>query len=287
MVGASESGSGPAHHQERQFTSLEDAADSPPEWTAAGFQGENPATDLRGSGMLGMLQLLHLLCHPVLGRASVDVATSRLREFPLALVSLGFSATALDAMRESSGPLAARVAVHAGRLLDEPTHTRTPQHQIVTDAPISAAPSSPSGGASSPSPPDVGGQAAFTVMHDLHCGIVDAFLDRWCAAPRRSIVDFPAIKAALCKDVLSAPVSFLYSVRCKGSASVVVGADPSAAAAAGGVQTNSSGAAFGGGAFGGGGGAPIRKPGNGASGSNEKNAKRQQQGAAPSGFSSF
>lgn len=30
-------------------------------WESIGFQGADPATDLRGVGMLGLLQLLHLL----------------------------------------------------------------------------------------------------------------------------------------------------------------------------------------------------------------------------------
>lgn len=35
-----------------------------PHWTALGFQGDDPATDLRGAGMLGLLQLfyLHQVC---------------------------------------------------------------------------------------------------------------------------------------------------------------------------------------------------------------------------------
>lgn len=31
-----------------------------PHWTALGFQGDDPATDLRGAGMLGLLQLFYL-----------------------------------------------------------------------------------------------------------------------------------------------------------------------------------------------------------------------------------
>jgi hypothetical protein len=32
-------------------------------WAGLGFQGDDPATDLRGAGVLGLLQLLHLHWH--------------------------------------------------------------------------------------------------------------------------------------------------------------------------------------------------------------------------------
>lgn len=34
-----------------------------PHWAALGFQGDDPATDLRGAGVLGLLQLLYLQQH--------------------------------------------------------------------------------------------------------------------------------------------------------------------------------------------------------------------------------
>lgn len=34
-----------------------------PHWAALGFQGDDPATDLRGAGVLGLLQLLYLHWH--------------------------------------------------------------------------------------------------------------------------------------------------------------------------------------------------------------------------------
>ncbi|GLH10164.1 ELMO domain-containing protein 3 [Gryllus bimaculatus] len=71
-------------------------------WEHIGFQGSDPGTDLRGVGMLGLLQLLYLCTTPQLSslakriyRLSVDVV----QNFPLAILSFNFSRMALQALR--------------------------------------------------------------------------------------------------------------------------------------------------------------------------------------------
>ncbi|WIA16945.1 hypothetical protein OEZ85_013867 [Tetradesmus obliquus] len=69
-------------------------------WGAIGFQGDDPATDLRGVGMLGLLQLLYLTHHsPPAAQKLYQLSVSARQEFPLAVVSLNISRWALVALR--------------------------------------------------------------------------------------------------------------------------------------------------------------------------------------------
>ncbi|XP_067007043.1 ELMO domain-containing protein 3 isoform X2 [Anabrus simplex] len=72
-------------------------------WEHIGFQGSDPGTDLRGVGMLGLLQLLYLSSTPQLSplakhiyRVSNDV----IQNFPLAILSFNLTRMALQALRQ-------------------------------------------------------------------------------------------------------------------------------------------------------------------------------------------
>jgi hypothetical protein len=70
-------------------------------WEAIGFQGRDPSTDLRGSGMLGLLQLLYLLkCEPAISRSIFALSRDKVQEFPLALISFNMTGIALQCLRD-------------------------------------------------------------------------------------------------------------------------------------------------------------------------------------------
>ncbi|MEW5299133.1 MAG: hypothetical protein WDW36_002177 [Sanguina aurantia] len=70
-------------------------------WAEVGFQGRDPATDLRGCGMLGLLQLYYLHQHDAAGAHTMFVASQDpVHEFPLAIVSLNITKWTLQALRE-------------------------------------------------------------------------------------------------------------------------------------------------------------------------------------------
>jgi len=86
-------------------------------WLSLGFQGNDPATDLRSCGMLGVLQLLQLAA---LGGGQPAAAACRLahsaqQEFPLAVVGLNFTAWTLAAVRRGALDRIARKQ-YGGRL---------------------------------------------------------------------------------------------------------------------------------------------------------------------------
>lgn len=71
-------------------------------WDVIGFQGSDPATDLRGVGMLGLVVLLFLAeRYPLLGARLMRLAQDAVQRFPLVLVSLELTRTMLEAVREA------------------------------------------------------------------------------------------------------------------------------------------------------------------------------------------
>ncbi|XP_021921163.1 ELMO domain-containing protein 3-like isoform X2 [Zootermopsis nevadensis] len=71
-------------------------------WEHIGFQGTDPGTDLRGVGMLGLLQLLYLSNSPhlfPLARDIYRVSADDRQNFPLAAMSLNMTRIALQALR--------------------------------------------------------------------------------------------------------------------------------------------------------------------------------------------
>lgn len=69
-------------------------------WEDIGFQGSNPASDLRDAGMLGPLQLLWLVeTYPDWVIAVMRVARDPTTEFPMAAASLSFTLLSMRALR--------------------------------------------------------------------------------------------------------------------------------------------------------------------------------------------
>eukprot|EP00775_Hariotina_reticulata_P010811 gene10811-10967_t len=78
-------------------------------WADLGFQGDDPASDLRGVGMLGLLQLRYLTHHNAEAAHKLyRLSHSDLQEFPLAIVSLNITRWALMALRAGALLRAAR-----------------------------------------------------------------------------------------------------------------------------------------------------------------------------------
>lgn len=72
-------------------------------WEDIGFQGTDPATDLRGVGLLGLVQVLHLVMTPELlplGRAIHTLSRDPTQEFPFLVLSINISRICLHALRD-------------------------------------------------------------------------------------------------------------------------------------------------------------------------------------------
>ncbi|PRP80054.1 hypothetical protein PROFUN_10737 [Planoprotostelium fungivorum] len=70
-------------------------------WEQIGFQGNDPATDLRGAGMLGLLQTLHMIYKlPNMSQTSFTLSRDPDQGFPWCVVSINMSRIALECMRE-------------------------------------------------------------------------------------------------------------------------------------------------------------------------------------------
>jgi len=70
-----------------------------PQWEVIGFQGSDPATDLRGAGMLALLQMLHLATRRPKLVESLFVTSASGSAFPLMTVSINLTQVSLQAMR--------------------------------------------------------------------------------------------------------------------------------------------------------------------------------------------
>jgi len=73
-------------------------------WEEVGFQGQDPASDLRGVGMLGALQILYLSSaqetKDSLAPDIYELSRHPVHQFPLAVLSLNVTRMALDALRD-------------------------------------------------------------------------------------------------------------------------------------------------------------------------------------------
>nr|XP_024214124.1 ELMO domain-containing protein 3-like isoform X2 [Halyomorpha halys] len=69
-----------------------------PHWQQIGFQGTDPATDLRAVGLYGLIHLLHLTSSEVLplGHKLYSVSNSEDQPFPLAVLSLNVTNIVLN-----------------------------------------------------------------------------------------------------------------------------------------------------------------------------------------------
>ncbi|KAM9215841.1 ELMO domain-containing protein 3 [Leptosomus discolor] len=74
-----------------------------PHWEELGFQGADPGTDLRGTGMLGLMQLLAFLTDPQtlpLAREIFRLSRHRTQNFPFCLMSVNITRIVLQALRQ-------------------------------------------------------------------------------------------------------------------------------------------------------------------------------------------
>lgn len=70
-------------------------------WENIGFQGENPATDLRAAGLMSIVHLLFFFEHnPTYFRDVYLLGTSEKGNFPFTVVGINLSKIVLDCMRE-------------------------------------------------------------------------------------------------------------------------------------------------------------------------------------------
>ncbi|XP_046543427.1 LOW QUALITY PROTEIN: uncharacterized protein LOC124253659 [Haliotis rubra] len=73
-------------------------------WEEIGFQGRDPSTDLRGVGMLGLLQLLYFLRNPKLLALARDVYKLSLhptQNFPFCVMGINMSRICIQSLREA------------------------------------------------------------------------------------------------------------------------------------------------------------------------------------------
>jgi hypothetical protein len=72
-------------------------------WEVCGFQGNDPATDLRGAGMLALLQLLSFSTgeHRELALKIFNLSRDPVQNFPFAVVSVNLTGLALQCLREA------------------------------------------------------------------------------------------------------------------------------------------------------------------------------------------
>lgn len=73
-----------------------------PRWETVGFQGDDPATDLRGSGMLALLQMLHMGAKRPKLVAELYALSQGGTAFPLMTCSINFTQVAMQALRSGS-----------------------------------------------------------------------------------------------------------------------------------------------------------------------------------------
>ncbi|CAL4181245.1 unnamed protein product, partial [Meganyctiphanes norvegica] len=72
-------------------------------WDAVGFQGNDPATDLRGVGLLGLIHALYLLTHEAtlpLARDIYKLSHDQVSQFPLMVLCINVTRISLQTLRE-------------------------------------------------------------------------------------------------------------------------------------------------------------------------------------------
>ncbi|MBN3296961.1 ELMD3 protein, partial [Amia calva] len=76
-----------------------------PHWETLGFQGMDPATDLRGTGFLGLMHTLYLVMDPEtlpLARDIYKLSQHQTQNFPFCVMSINITRIALHALREEA-----------------------------------------------------------------------------------------------------------------------------------------------------------------------------------------
>jgi hypothetical protein len=145
------------------------------EWGALGFQGNNPGTDLRSTGLFGLLQLLYLVDYtPQFAAAMFEMCSSRLQEVPLALVSLNMSGLTMTALKDK--------VLHDEIVGRSKNADSTPQPSFMRRKE---------------------GTYVAQVMNEHFLGLMHMFFDKWRAVPQRRFTDFDGVRKALLKPALS------------------------------------------------------------------------------------
>eukprot|EP01013_Petalomonas_cantuscygni_P003547 TRINITY_DN13739_c0_g1_i1.p1 TRINITY_DN13739_c0_g1~~TRINITY_DN13739_c0_g1_i1.p1 ORF type:complete len:457 (+),score=53.36 TRINITY_DN13739_c0_g1_i1:80-1372(+) len=142
-------------------------------WEDLGFQGSNPATDLRAAGLLGLALPVWLGSHaPQIMRRIYIASQSPTHPFELALIGLNLAVFALRAVR--SGTLNNDFVA------------------ACTESGASSGAGSPSGTA-----PPAGFVAAIAPVGAIYGGLYLQFLDVWADAPRRGPLDWESVRRTL------------------------------------------------------------------------------------------
>lgn len=173
---------------ERPARNAPDPAAFGQHWERLGFQGNDPSTDLRSTGILGVLQLLYLAdFYPTFCGALYHSATNPLTEVPFVLVGFNFSGVAMEALKERG--LHDDIAARRKKLGSE-KHKSSNNH-----AAGGAASNGTSGSITSDfeyRPPPV--------MHSLcefYVGALFVFFTEWRQSTSRQVTDFGPVKAKL------------------------------------------------------------------------------------------
>lgn len=73
-----------------------------PHWEDIGFQGNDPATDLRGAGLLALLHLLYLLTNYMsVAQKMFKMSLDSIQNFPFCLMSINMTRIALQALQDN------------------------------------------------------------------------------------------------------------------------------------------------------------------------------------------
>lgn len=185
-----------------------------PSYDSLGFQSNDPANDLRGTGMLGLLQWYYLIKrYPELAGPMWRDATSETHSFQFALASFEMTAIVLAAMR--TGCLTqliderekAVIEIQKEEIKKRVTQTKSSNNNNNNN--INNA--NENNGLAALSIPPERGAILMLFAHDLYCGLMRHFYRVWKAAPTRQVMDFPPIRALLKKIVQTDPVSVMYS----------------------------------------------------------------------------
>ena len=148
-------------------------------WMAIGFQGSRPDRDLRGAGMLAVLQLLYLVNeHGGFAREMLKLSQVEAQNFPFATVSINMTALALSGIRSRrSHRLIIRQCADEG---DKPNdHSESKERMQV-----------------------------LRLLNALYFGLMTELMLDW-VDKGRNITDFQEVSEGLERRLLSNPAQFL------------------------------------------------------------------------------
>ena len=132
-------------------------------WEGLGFQGDDPATDLRATGVVGLLHILYAIQQaPIFYSAMFESSQSATHEFPFVLVCFNLSAVGVECLQ--------RQGLHSRVLKEAKEGCKHPANKALSEFVL---------------------------------GCMYHFYTKWLSEPRRTIADFGRMKAALTKEVLT------------------------------------------------------------------------------------